>query len=162
MTPTTLFLFQFTALAYALLGGVFLAFSDFIMRALARTSGSGGAEAMQRINVEVFRWIFMALFLVLAPSSLALAIYSATLLSGPAATLGIFAASLYLIGCFGVTVVRNVPLNEKLKAMDSRTTDTLAFWANTYVPIWTFWNSVRTAACLLAALTLLTAVALGG
>ena len=160
MPLTGLFLFHLAALAYALLGGVFLAFSDFIMRALARTSGSGGAEAMQVINVEVFRWVFMAIFLGLAPASLALAIYSGTMLSGAAAGLGILAAALYLIGCFGVTITKNVPLNETLKEMDTRQTETLTFWQSTYLPNWTFWNSVRTAACLLAAFTLLAAAAL--
>jgi len=46
---------QFAILAYALVGGVFLAFSDFIMRSLSLTSGVGGVEAMQVINREVFR-----------------------------------------------------------------------------------------------------------
>ncbi len=63
------FLILFTILAYAFIGGVFLAFSDFIMRSLAMTGGHGGIEAMQVINREVFRWVFMALFLGLAPVS---------------------------------------------------------------------------------------------
>ncbi len=36
---------QLAVLAYAMVGGVFLAFSDFIMRALAQTGGHGGVEA---------------------------------------------------------------------------------------------------------------------
>ena len=55
MPPIIFFLLQFAVLAYALLGGVFLAFSDFIMRSLAHTSGMGGVEVMQVINREVFR-----------------------------------------------------------------------------------------------------------
>ena len=39
-----LLLTQFAVLAYATLAGVFLAFSDFIMRALTRSPG--GAELM--------------------------------------------------------------------------------------------------------------------
>lgn len=69
--PISLYvLTQITIVAYAFVGGVFLAFSDFIMRALAHTSGTGGVETMQIINREVFRWVFMALFLGLAPVSL--------------------------------------------------------------------------------------------
>ena len=63
MSPLIFILLQFSVLAYAALAGVFLAFSDFIMRSLARTSGTGGIEAMQIINREVFRWVFMTLFL---------------------------------------------------------------------------------------------------
>jgi len=63
MSILFVFLAQFSILADAILAGVFLAFSDFIMRSLAQTSGTGGIEAMQVINREVFRWVFMALFL---------------------------------------------------------------------------------------------------
>jgi hypothetical protein len=39
-------------------------------RALGQTSGGAGPEAMQTINREFFRWIFMTLFLGLVPVSL--------------------------------------------------------------------------------------------
>ncbi|QDC10778.1 DUF1772 domain-containing protein [Oceanicola sp. D3] len=142
-------------LAYALVGGVFLAFSDFIMRALAATSGQGGAEAMQAINREVFRWVFMALFLGLAPASLALIVYAALGLTGPAATLFAAAGLVYLVGCFSVTVAFNVPMNEALARMDLSQEATRAYWTGTYVPRWTFWNTLRTIACGLAAALLL-------
>ena len=92
MSTTFFFLMQFAALAYALLGGVFLAFSDFIMRSLALTGGHGGIEAMQVINREVFRWVFMVLFLGMAPGSLLIAGYGAFGISGPAGTLIMLAA----------------------------------------------------------------------
>ena len=87
MSTAFVFLIQFAILAYALVGGVFLAFSDFIMSALAMTSGHGGVEAMQVINREVFRWVFMALFLGLAVVSLVIAAYGAFALTGTAGTL---------------------------------------------------------------------------
>ncbi|MEM9441833.1 MAG: hypothetical protein AAGA73_15430 [Pseudomonadota bacterium] len=80
MSPVIFFLCQFVILAYALLGGVFLAFSDFIMRSLANTGGTGGIEAMQVINREVFRWVFMALFLGMAAGSLFLVGYKRPIL----------------------------------------------------------------------------------
>ncbi|WP_425070998.1 hypothetical protein [Sagittula sp. S175] len=46
MSPFFVILMQAAILAYALVAGVFLAFSDFIMRALSLTGGVGGAEAM--------------------------------------------------------------------------------------------------------------------
>ena len=60
-------------LAYGIVRGVFLALSDFIVRSLSRTGGTVGIEAMQVINREVFRWVFMALFRGLAPVSLLIA-----------------------------------------------------------------------------------------
>ncbi|WP_413720232.1 DUF1772 domain-containing protein [Silicimonas sp. MF1-12-2] len=155
MSTAFFFLFQFAILAYALVGGVFLAFSDFIMRSLTLTGGHGGIEAMQVINREVFRWVFMALFLGMAAVSLIVAGYGAFGLSGPAGTLIMIAGLVYLIGCFGVTVFFNVPMNEALAGMEMSSGNTRDFWLQTYVPRWTFWNSVRTVACVVSAALLL-------
>ena len=157
MSPVLLLL-HLAILAYALVAGVFLAFSDFIMRALALTGGSGGVEAMQVINREVFRWIFMVLFLGIAAASLGVAGYGARHLGEPAGALILMAGLVYLFGCFGVTVVCNVPMNEALAAMERSEPATRDYWLETYVPRWTFWNSVRTGAATLAAALLLLGV----
>lgn len=155
MSLTYFYLAHLAVLAYALVGGVFLAFSDFIMRALSVTSGKGGAEAMQAINREVFRWVFMTLFLGLAVFSLALIVYAVLMLTGPAATLITAAGLVYILGGFGVTIAFNVPLNEALARMDLCREATHAYWTGTYLPRWTFWNTVRTIACSVAAALLL-------
>ncbi|MGP6088368.1 anthrone oxygenase family protein [Antarctobacter jejuensis] len=155
MSPFFNVLMPFAVLAYALVGGVFLAFSDFIMRALSLTGGAGGVEAMQVINREVFRWVFMALFLGLAGLSLFLTGYAAISLGGSAAILIGMAGLVYLLGCFGVTIVFNVPMNEALAGMDLSQKTTRAYWTGTYLPRWTFWNTVRTVACALSAALLL-------
>lgn len=148
----------FVVLAYALVGGVFLAFSDFIMRALVHTSGTGGIEAMQAINREVFRWLFMALFLGLAPVSLLIAGYGFVWLTAPAAPMISLAGLVYLIGGFGVTVVFNVPMNQALARMDPGADATGVYWRGTYVPRWTFWNTIRATACVVASALLLFAL----
>lgn len=155
MTPFYFVLMHLAMLAYALVGGVFLAFSDFIMRALSRTGGTGGVEAMQVINREVFRWVFMPLFLGMAAVSLAVAIYGATHLGHPSGALILLAGLVYLVGSFGVTVVFNVPMNEALARMDLSREATRSYWSDTYLPRWTFWNTVRTLACGASAALLL-------
>jgi uncharacterized membrane protein len=146
-----LVLIQLSILACALVGGVFLAFSDFIMRALANTNDVGGIDAMQSINRAVFRWAFMALFLGMAPVSLVLTGYSALNFGTPGMSFPMLAGLFYLIGCFGVTIVFNVPMNETLAKMDLTTDATRQYWTNTYLPRWTFWNTIRTIACITAA-----------
>ncbi|MEM7616743.1 MAG: anthrone oxygenase family protein [Pseudomonadota bacterium] len=147
MSPYVFVLLQLSILAYAVVCGVFLAFSDFIMRALARTGGIGGVDAMQVINREVFRWVFMALFLGMAAVSVFIVIYSVTSLGQGPGTLILLGALSYLIGCFAVTVVFNVPMNEALADMDLSETQTRDYWTGTYLPRWTAWNTVRTIAC---------------
>lgn len=151
MSTLILVLLQISILAYAFVGGVFLAFSDFIMRSLAHTSGTGGVEAMQVINREVFRWIFMALFLGMAAVSVFILIYSALHTGGWAGALIFLGALVYLVGCFAVTVFCNVPMNEALAGMDLSAEATRDYWTGTYLPRWTLWNSMRTIACALAA-----------
>ncbi|MFY0609894.1 MAG: DUF1772 domain-containing protein [Hyphomicrobiaceae bacterium] len=155
MDTAFFFLIHFAVIAYALVGGVFLAFSDFIMRSLVLTGGHGGIEAMQTINREVFRWVFMALFLGMAAVSVVVAGYGAFGLSGPAGTLIMLAGLVYLIGCFTVTVVFNVPMNEALAGLEVSLETTRDYWSQTYVPRWTFWNSVRAFACVASAALLL-------
>ncbi|MEM8556031.1 MAG: anthrone oxygenase family protein [Pseudomonadota bacterium] len=160
MSPTVFLALQGVTLLYAFVGGVFLAFSDFIMRSLSRTGGSGGMEAMQVINREVFRWVFMVSFLGLAVVSLALIPLGSFAIAGPAGTFTALAGTVYLFGCFGVTVLRNVPLNERLAGMDRVEPTAQAFWTDTYLTRWTLWNTVRTMACALAATSLMAALSL--
>lgn len=155
MSPFVFILLQLSIVAYAFVGGVFLAFSDFIMRSLAHTGGVGGVEAMQVINREVFRWIFMALFLGMAAVSVFAVIYSATNLTGGPGMLILTGALVYLIGCFAVTVLFNVPMNEALAGMDLSSEATRDYWTGTYLPRWTTWNTVRTIACALSAALML-------
>jgi uncharacterized membrane protein len=155
MSTTFFILLQLSIIAYALVAGVFLAFSDFIMRSLALTGGLGGVEAMQVINREVFRWVFMALFLGMAAVSVVIAGYAWVGLNGPAGMLIVLAALVYLFGCFGVTVAFNVPMNQALAGMELTSEATRDYWLQSYVPRWTFWNSVRTGAAALSAALLL-------
>ena len=151
------FLAQFSILAYALLGGVFLAFSDFIMRALSVAEGGGGAAAMQAINREVFRFVFIPLFLAMAPISVVLA--AGAWMTGAAHWPFVVAGAIYLLGAFAVTIARNVPMNNALAALDANGPGAQSYWVDTYVPDWTFWNSVRAASCILAAAIMLSATA---
>ena len=155
MSPIIFLILQLAILAYALVSGVFLAFSDFIMRSLAHTGGIGGVDAMQVINREVFRWVFMILFIGLAPLSLLISAYGGIFVGHGPGTVMMAAGLIYFIGCFGVTVCFNVPMNEALAGMDTTADSTRTYWTGTYLPRWTFWNTVRTIASGLSAALLL-------
>ncbi|AHM04534.1 hypothetical protein roselon_02194 [Roseibacterium elongatum DSM 19469] len=150
MSMLLLAVMHIAAVAYAAIGGVFLAFSDFLMRSLSRSPGASGIETMQSINREVFRWVFMSLFLGMAPVSLLLGLVAAPRVEANAALPILLAAGAYLVGCFGVTVAFNVPMNQALAAMTPPDDRALAYWADRYLPRWTFWNTVRTVACVFA------------
>ncbi len=56
-------LLWFSALGCGLMAGVYFAFSTFIMTALGRLDQAAGIAAMNAINVDIVRSLFMPLFL---------------------------------------------------------------------------------------------------
>src|SRR5262249_47993416 len=136
-------LLWFSAIGCGLLAGVYFAFSTFIMTALGRIDQSAGITAMNAINVDIVRSLFMAFFLGTAVSSAALVAIGLLRWSEPGAGLMIAGGSLYVIGMLVVTMAFNVPLNDALAAAQPSTPGAASVWA-AYLRDWTFWNHVRT------------------
>ena len=67
--------------------------------------------------------------------------------NGPIETHLAVGSLLYIIGCFLVTMVFNVPLNKALARTDANNPDSVSLWRH-YLHRWTFWNHVRTGASL--------------
>jgi len=135
-------------LGSALIGGIFFAFSTFIMKALGRVPSSEGIRAMQSINVVVINPMVMgALF-----GTTILSVVIATLVvSGWAGTLPLWffvGAIHYVVGTFLVTAFGNVPLNNRLEAVTPGEAEQL--WTH-YLSKWTFWNHIRTTTAMIAA-----------
>ena len=134
-----------------LIGGVFFAFSVFVMRALAQLPPASGIAAMQRINVTVINPLFLGPFLGTALALLALATYLASLSGGRHSTTWLLVGFLvYTLGAVGVTVAMNVPRNNKLAAMQPTSQAAESYWPS-YVREWMLWNHVRCAASLVSA-----------
>jgi|SRR5215472_11713213 len=135
------------AIGCGTIGGIFYAFSSFVMKALGRIPPQHGVAAMNSINIAVINPSFMLAFMGTTLVCAALAVGSYFWWQQPGGKLVFAAALLYLVGAFGVTMVFNQPLNLKLAGMEPA--QAAAFWPQ-YVETWTLWNHVRTAASLLA------------
>ena len=149
------------AVGSGVVGGVFYAFSTFVMKALARLPAHEGVAAMQSINVAVINPLFLGAFLGTAAASLGAAAAALLRWQRPGAGWVLCGGLLYFVGTFGVTVVFNVPLNNSLAAVSPADAGAAGQWAS-YVSRWTAWNHVRTAAALAAAGLLTVAFRLGG
>ena len=136
-----------TALGCGLNAGIFFAFSSFVMKALGNLPPAQGAAAMQRINLDVINPWFMAAFMGTATTSLALIVWTILAWDVPGAPYRLAGAGLYLVGTFGVTMLFNVPLNNRLAKVDPTTEEAADLWAH-YLKVWTAWNTVRTIAPL--------------
>jgi uncharacterized membrane protein len=138
------------AVGAGLIGGLFFVFSNTIMRAFDKLPAGGAVASMQRINDVILNPLFFLAFFGTAVLCVVLLIVSVPRLSLPSAMLGCSGALLYLLGSILVTMIWNVPLNNKLAAVSPAAGDLAAQWQAYRVP-WTMWNHVRTVACLLAA-----------
>lgn len=156
MGPLT-FLALCAAIGCGLIAGVFFAFSTFVMSALARLEPARGIEAMQWINRTVINPWFLGVFL--GTAALCPVLVGVTLL-GDAAQGSFFlmlGCALYFVGTFGVTIARNVPMNDALAAVKPEETSAAEEWAR-YLAGWTRWNHVRTVAAVLGAASLTIAI----
>lgn len=142
-----------TALGCGLIAGVFFAFSSFVMPALKRLPQDQGIAAMQSINRLAVTPAFMTLLFGTAAACFGLIVW--VLISGGdrSAALVLAGGVLYLVGTIGVTVVRNVPLNERLARLHPQDASAAGLW-DEYLARWTTWNHVRAATSLAAAIAL--------
>ena len=146
----TFYLTITAALASALMGGVFFAFSSFVMPALGRIPPAEGIRAMQRINIDVFHWSFVVAFFGTPIVTIVLAAQALWNWPGPEAIFILAGSAVYLIGCLLVTGAGNVPRNNALAKIDADKVDAARVW-NTFAIGWTRWNHVRAVACMAAA-----------
>ena len=150
MTDLTTWLTLVSALGCGLIGGVFFAFSAFVMKALRDLPANQGIAAMQSINIAVINPIFMTAFFGTAALCLVLTVMSVFGWQKPRSVYIILGGLLYLIGTILVTILFNVPRNNALAAVSPASPDAASLWTG-YVNSWTAWNHVRTLSALAAA-----------
>lgn len=146
------------ALGCGLIAGVFFAFSAFVMKAFARLPPGAGIAAMQSVNVAVLNPLFLGVFVGTAAACAVAVVSSLLRWNEPGAAWLLAGGLLYLIGCFLVTMVFNVPRNEALARIGPDDPGAASQWAG-YLSSWTAWNHVRTAASLAAAASFMIAAA---
>jgi len=144
------FLTFFSALGCGLIAGVFFAFSAFVNPALARLPPAERIPSMQSINVAAVRWPLMAAFFGTAASCAWLAVAALFWRRDHFDTYLFTGGVTYLLGTVLVTILFNVPRNEKLIDVRSDSDEGAELWSR-YVAEWTAWNHVRALAALLAA-----------
>ena len=134
-------------LGTAIVGGVFFAFSSFIMKALARVPSAEGIAAMQSINVVVINPSFLGAFMGTALLSVGVIVLALLNLGHPSSVFFLGGAVCYFAGTFLVTMFGNVPLNDQLASASPSDSAAAELWAH-YLERWTTWNTVRTVAAI--------------
>jgi uncharacterized membrane protein len=151
---TLLIAATFLALAgSALMAGLFFIFSNTIMTALGKLPPPAGIAGMQSINVTILNPGFFLVFFGTSVLSAMLIVVAVLNLSQSWALPLLAGALCYLVGSLLVTMIFNVPLNNRLAAARAETAEASKVWAE-YLRVWTAWNHLRTALCLAATVLL--------
>ena len=150
-------LLWFTAISVGLMAGVYFTFSAFVMKSLDEIAAPAGMLAMQSINRIIVRSSFLPIFFGSSIAALALTTMSLVEPSMPGARWALLGSALYFVGMFLVTVVKNVPLNNRLEATAANGQEGPEMWRE-YLAKWTVWNHVRTIACLISLALLILAI----
>lgn len=154
------YLIVFLGLWSAVIGGVFTAFSEFIMAALVRSKSETGIEAMQNINITVIPTQFVVGIFAVSITSIWLAVQALTRFEGLTQIALIAASGVYVSTVFLITLLGNVPMNNRLASVDAGSDEGAAYW-QIYGRRWTRLNHARSlgsivtgALYILAAITL--------
>ncbi len=149
MTGTVTRLAAIAAVAAATNGGVFFAFSTFVMRALRDLEPRQGLIAMQSMNRAAPNPLFMTLLFGTAFLTGGLAVVGLRNLDDPGAP-GLVAGGVLYLVAVGTTVAFHVPRNEALDRLDPSDSGSARAWLD-YASAWTMGNHVRTVASVAAA-----------
>jgi uncharacterized membrane protein len=137
-------------LGAGIVGGVFYAFSSFVMPGLERLPASQGVAAMNEINVTAEHPAFMLAFMGTTVLALYLGVRGVMGWGDTRATLLVAGSALYLVGTFLLTVAYNVPLNNELADVSPHAANAAAHWQD-YLDKWNWANHVRGATSVGAA-----------
>jgi uncharacterized membrane protein len=149
------------ALGTGLLAGNFFAFSAYLMRALTGLSAERGIVAMQAITAAIKSLNFMVLFFGTATLCAVLAGVAILEWGKPGSCYLLAGTFFFLVGTFAVTMIINVPLNNRLAVAAPDSKEGGDLWKR-FQSSWGMWNHVRTVTTVLACASLILALAASG
>ena len=154
MMSVLLWLDEIAIISFGFIGGVYFAFSFFVMQSLNKVSHPEAIRTMNSINSVILKSPFMFLFFF--SSFIAFIIFLENMILYKLISNEGFASIVFLIGMFLCTAIKNVPLNNKLADFDlnDSTSNPEIEW-NDYYKNWIKWNHIRTTSCFLSMVLLL-------
>ena len=138
-------------ISFGFIGGVYFAFSFFVMHSLNKHNPSEAIKIMNSINQVILKSPFIILFFF--SSFIALVLFIDNLISKTLISDQGFASLIFVVGMFLCTALKNVPLNRKLNDFNDSKNDPETEWMY-YYKHWLKWNHVRTASCFISMLLL--------
>jgi uncharacterized membrane protein len=153
-------LFGATVLAVlgsGLIGGVFFSFGAFMLKAISRLPAPQAIAAMQSITRAIKNSLFLAIFFATAALAGVLGPAALVYWSRPGSAYLLLGSFLFLSFPFGVTLLKNVPLNNRLASAKPESVEGASYWRE-FLARWTLWNHLRWLGAVAATTSLLVAL----
>ena len=150
-----------SALGSGLIAGVFFAFAASVLPALSRLPAPTGIAAMQSLIAAIKSPLFLVVFFGTAALAGVLGLAAPLRWSEPGSGYLLLGSLLFLNGPFGVTLMKNLPLNNRLAAVKPKSAEGASFWTE-FRATWGLWNHVRWIGSLAAAASFIWALVEGG
>jgi uncharacterized membrane protein len=144
-------------LGSGLIGGVFFSFAAFMLKAIARLPVPQAIGAMQSITRAIKNSVFLAVFFATAALAGVLGLAALFNWSRPGSAYLLLGSLLFLGFPFGVTLLKNVPLNNRLASAKPESVEGANYWREFHAR-WTLWNHLRWLGALAATASLLVAL----
>jgi len=137
-----------SVVATGLMAGLFYGWSVSVIPGTRRISSTGYVTLMQHVNREILTPRFLVPFVGIPVLLGAAALTQLRAGDQRRGAVLIASALTYLVGVFGVTAARNVPLNDALDGFDLRamSVESIEQRRQSYEGPWNRWNTVRTIA----------------
>ena len=150
--------FFMAVLLNALSTGFFFAWSVSVVLGTKKVGHLTYLETMQNMNREILN---LAFFIVFFGSLIALVITTCLQFNNTTVLVLVLASTIiYLIGTFGVTVFRNVPLNNELEALNITKLSLIELknFRTYYESAWNYFHGIRTVSSMVSFILLLIAI----
>jgi uncharacterized membrane protein len=154
MTSLALLFLIVATLGSGMMAGLYYSFSSFIMQALSEISRPSGISAMQSINRVIVKPSFLLIFWGTGLACALAAGFGWQRLDTSALAWIVAGGGVYVTGNLAVTIAFNIPLNNKLEAVDPESERGSRVWV-TYLADWVRWNHVRAIATIVSTMSLI-------
>jgi uncharacterized membrane protein len=141
------------AVLTGVMAGIYFTFSVFLIKAMNELPELQAAQAMNKINDVIVNTLFLPIFFGSTLWYAGLVIWALSDWQEQSSILQIIAALVYIGGMFVVTAFGNVPLNNRLKELESDDENLATYWYE-YQGAWIRLNHIRTISCILALMIL--------
>lgn len=141
-----------TAIGAGVTGGVYFAFSTFVMSGLRKLPDRQGLSAMQAVNKAAPNPLFMTALFGTAVLAVGLVVAGVRRWGDGGSVQLVVGSALYLVSVV-LTIGFHVPRNDALDKVDAGAADAATKWLH-YAQVWTAGNHVRTLSAIAGAVVL--------